>query len=128
MNPNKVGSLAEANVLAALARCGYEISIPFNPSLRYDLVGELQGSFYRIQVKNGCLRNGTVRFNTYSGSDSKVPYDGEVDLFAVWCPELDSVYVVPCKPGMSAKMYLRCEPPKDGKLRKNMVMADQYKI
>jgi hypothetical protein len=57
------------------------------------------GRFLRLQVKCGWLKNGAICFNTASlayhiGGRAR-PYVGEIDLFAVYCPQTSKVYLVP---------------------------------
>jgi hypothetical protein len=55
-------------------------------------------------------------------------YDGEVDDFAVFCPELGAVYLIPIedlKPKRQAT--LRVDPPRNGQ-RDGIRFAAQYEI
>jgi hypothetical protein len=99
LHPSDKGSITEAVVLAELAKVGWTILIPFGTNHRYDYVIDRGQGFERVQCKTGRYINGSVQFNSYSHSrDSKESCKGyaeEADVFAIFCPELDSVYWVP---------------------------------
>lgn len=90
-----------AMVLARLSQAGERISIPFGDKDRYDLVLDRQGEFKRVQCKTGRLRGDVVRFHVKSvylnsiGKPVVTHYKGQVDFFGVYCPELDTAYLVP---------------------------------
>jgi hypothetical protein len=95
---NARGDVAEALVLAALVRAGKRVLIPWGQQ-RYDLVIDDGGQFLRVQVKCGWLKHGAISFNTASlayhiGGGAR-PYAGEIDTFAVYCPQTSKVYLVP---------------------------------
>ncbi len=88
-------------VTAALAKSGYRLVIPYGDFARYDvvIVGE-DGEFARVQIKAGRLRNGAIEFNGYSshshrGGVSSRSYAGDVELFGVYCPQVDRCFLVP---------------------------------
>jgi hypothetical protein len=82
---------------------------------RYDLVPDLDGEFVRAQCKTGWLRNGSVVFPTRSircNSKRTVvrSYDGDADVFLVYCPDTGHVYSVPVDGAASGYMRLRVTP------------------
>jgi hypothetical protein len=88
--------------MLALQALGIPVLMPFGENTRYDLVIERGGRLSRVQCKTGRLRTGAVRFATCSAyghhrhpSQSRRDYRGEVDYFAVFCPETNGVYLVP---------------------------------
>lgn len=98
-NTKEIGDTAVAGVLASLLKKGWAILLPFGDSQRYDLVLDRNRQFFRIQCKNGRVRNGCIRFNSsstewYKGHRRK-NYEGQIDYFGVYCPELDKTYLVP---------------------------------
>lgn len=73
--------------------------MPWGGSERYDfVVHESDGTFIRIQCKTGNYHHGAVWFRTCS-ADRRRPtgdvYQGQIDAFAVYCPELRESYLVP---------------------------------
>jgi hypothetical protein len=123
-----VGDQSEAMVLAALVRRGYHVLIPFGENNRYDLVIEIEGSFFRIQVKTGRLRNGVIWFNCYSSHAHRKGvscrrYIGEIDYFGVYCPDVQSVYMVPIEDARF-RGCLRVDRPKNGQLKKMRWASD----
>lgn len=95
---NARGQVAEAVVLGALFKAGKRVLVLWGEQ-RYDLVIDDGGRFLRVQVKAGWLKRGAVCFNTASlayhiGGGARA-YGGDVDLFAVYCPQTGKVYLVP---------------------------------
>jgi hypothetical protein len=101
-HPKAVGDRTTLAVLAALYELGYAILMPFGENTRYDLAIDDGERVYRVQCKTGRLRRGAVLFNTCSSYAHhphpkviKRDYAGEIDFFAVHCPETTDVYLVP---------------------------------
>lgn len=88
--------------MAALLKRGKVVLRPFGDSQRYDLViDEGDGRFVRVQVKTARMSRGgySLEFNTASSyahrGGKRKGYKGAIDLFAVYSPDLDRVYLVP---------------------------------
>lgn len=116
MNTKATGERSEAMVIAALLKAGKVVLQPFGDNQRYDLVVEEDGKFLRLQVKTGRLKKGAISFkscSTYAhrGRSSRC-YRGEADLFAVYYPGNDKIYMVPVNSVGKAEVSLRLEQPK----------------
>lgn len=121
-HPVDVGQKSEAIILAELVKRDYRVLLPFGINHRYDLVIDDNGSFARAQCKTGRLHEGKILFNSVSTqSNSKgskvVDYLSQIDIFLVYCPELDRVYRLPVEEVPCGKPYLRVDPPKNGQVR-----------
>ena len=117
-NTKSVGDRSEVEVMAALARAGYLISIPFGENHRYDLIVEKDGVLSRIQVKTGRLRDGVILFSPWSSHSHRNgpfcrPYSGEIESFAVYCPDVDATFIVPVG-DVRMSGSLRWTPTKNG--------------
>jgi hypothetical protein len=129
-NTKVVGDRSEVRVLSAFVESGYNVSIPFGENHRYDFIAEDEdGRLLKIQVKTGRLRDGAVRFNGFSshshrGGATTRRYHGEVDFFAVYCPDTDEVYVIP-EADACIRPYLRIEAPKNN-MKKLIRWASDY--
>src|SRR4051812_7647553 len=73
---------------------------PFGENTRCDLVMESEGVLVRLQCKTGRLRKGAVAFSLCSNyghhrnpETRYRPYHGQIDFFAVYCPETNGVYL-----------------------------------
>ncbi len=115
-HPVDVGHRAEAAILAELVKRGYRVLLPFGVNQRYDLVLDCDGRFLRAQCKSGRLREGAIQFRALSTQSNmrrtrSRSYVGEVDLFIVYCPDTQRVYVVPAEEVPNTCMYLRVDPP-----------------
>jgi hypothetical protein len=102
--------------MSELIKRGYGVLVPVGVNQRYDLVIDQGGRFLRVQCKTGRLRRGAIEFRAQSiRSNTRVTqirgYKGEVDLFAVYCPDTDGVYVIPVDEVPNTGMYLRVDPP-----------------
>jgi hypothetical protein len=105
----QIGYVSEMQVRLRLARLGIPVSTPDQEGLKYDLVAEVGGRLYRVQVKTahrtrtgaGTTCTGTVRFHTKSvnrDANQKTCYHsyvGHADIFMVYSPDTDEVYVIP---------------------------------
>lgn len=117
MNSKAVGEVSEAQVLARLIKLGFPVLLPFGNNQKYDLVYEHDGKLLKAQVKTGRLLNGTVQFNTCSVNGftgRRTTYEDAVDVFFVYCSNLDTVYRVPIEFCTKSVMALRVEEPKGG--------------
>jgi PD-(D/E)XK endonuclease len=118
-HPVDVGFRTEAAILSELGNRGYSVLVPWGANHRYDLVLDLEGEFVRAQCKTGWLREGSVVFPTRSiqcNSKRTVVrnYDGDADVFLVYCPDTDDVYCVPVEGAAKGYMSLRVEPTRNG--------------
>lgn len=117
-HPVDVGHRAEAAILAELVKRGYRVLLPFGVNQRYDLVLESEDRFFKAQCKSGRLREGAIQFRALSTQSNmrrtrSRSYVGEVDLFIVYCPDTQRVYVVPAEEVPNTCMYLRVDPPRN---------------
>jgi len=115
MNPNQRGAIAEANIKTHFIESGLDVFEPVRDDCRCDLVVDIGGELMRVQVKSAHYDEGKVKFKTRScmthkshGTDGK-DYIGEVDGFAVYCPELDSSYWVDIEDAPNSGMELRVD-------------------
>lgn len=117
MNSKDIGDISESQVLARLILKGENVLIPFGDNKRYDLVIEKDGNFQRIQIKTGRFKNGVIIFPTCSSSThrggNKNNYIGQIEMFMVYCPELDTIYRVPINEikEIKTECTLRVEKP-----------------
>jgi PD-(D/E)XK endonuclease len=131
-HPVDVGHRSETAILAQLVSRGYRVLLPFGVNQRYDLVIDSDGSFLKVQCKTGRLREGAIRFRSVSvQSNTSVTrvrgYAGEVDLFAVYCPENITVYLVPADEVSPNINYLRVDPTRNNQ-SKRVRWARDYEL
>jgi hypothetical protein len=101
-HPKAIGDRSALAVMMALQETGVPFLVPFGENTRYDFVLELGERLARVQCKTGRLRRGAVVFRTSSSYAHHLSrkhrsrdYIGQVDYFAVYCPETKGVYLVP---------------------------------
>ena len=100
----------------ALERAGWCVYLPFfAPHARVDLIAVARESVLRVQCKTSRLLRGAVVFRTCSNTGN-VPrtYEGEVDAFGVWSPQLERAYLVPAKGLPTRACYLRVDRAASG--------------
>ncbi len=137
MNPKKVGDKAVLQFMAKCAMNDWTVLTPFGDCDRYDLVIDRGKGFERIQVKNGRLDKGSVRFNTCSShyhtkegqrtKDFKRDYKGQIEAFGVFCQETRECYMVSVDEVGTNEGSLRVDPMKAGSKYK-VKWAKDYKI
>jgi PD-(D/E)XK endonuclease len=131
-HPVDVGQRSEAAILAQLVRQGYRVLLPFGVNQRYDLVLDSEGRFLKVQCKTGRLRKGSIRFKAVSvqsnmNRTSWRAYAGEVDLFAVYCPENSGIYLISADEVAPNVNYLRVEPTRNNQA-KGIRWARDYEL
>jgi PD-(D/E)XK endonuclease len=134
-HPKAIGDRSTLAVMTALESEGFKVLLPFGENVRYDLVVVDRGRLSRVQCKTGRLRSGAVRFSTCSfyghhanPASLSRDYHGEIDFFAVYCPETTGVYLVPIDgPPVRRQGALRVDPPRNGR-RSGIRFANDYEI
>jgi PD-(D/E)XK endonuclease len=119
-NPTAKGKRSEAKILAALVQAGMSVLIPWGEE-RYDLAVDDNGRLVRIQCKTGIMRGGCVDFKTCI-MDRRRPLGdggcaGQIEAFAVYCPQNDKVYLVPIAAVPCPTLArMRLDPPRNGQV------------
>jgi hypothetical protein len=133
-HPKRVGDRSTLAVMLALSERGYDIAVPFGENTRYDLIIDDHSRLYRVQCKTGRMRGGAIEFPTASSyyhhpneKPTQRHYQGQVDLFAVYCRATGGVYLIPIDDLPLDRAYLRVDPPANGQ-RKRIRFAQNYEI
>lgn len=123
------GNAAEACVLSALVSRGFEVLVPFGSGHRYDLLVDLESVFLRVQCKRAWPVRGCVVFNARSTDHGKGPgsYRGLADIFGVYFPPTEGVYLAPIDGVADFEGRLRLEPALNNQ-RKGCRFAADYAI
>lgn len=124
------GNVAEAAVLNNLVRRGLHVLVPFGSGHPYDLVVDIGGAdFLRIQCKRAWPLKGCLVFNSRSTDHGRGPqsYAGLADLFGVYFPPTDKVFLVPIDGVATFEGRLRLEPPRNNQ-RKRIRLAEEFEI
>jgi len=130
-NTKTIGERSEAQIIAMFLRQGKVVLQPFGDNQRYDLVLDENGIFKRVQVKTGKLKNGVILFYTSSSivrsKMKKRSYVGEVEFFAVYCPQNDKCYLIPIEATKTSVCSLRLNAPKNKQI-KGILWAKDYEM
>ena len=136
-DPNRIGAVSEAKVIAALVEAGKAIWLPHVSAPRCDLLFEDEGGVWRVQCKTGHVVRGAVYFATQSlraarrGTEWRrvaANYEGQIDFFGVYCPDNGVVYLVPIADTKTNwRCGLRIDPPKNNQ-KKKIHWARDYEL
>ena len=117
-----IGNISEAKVLAALVEAGYTVSKPFGDGHKYDFVIDDGKTLLRVQCKTGRFKNGCISFNAFSvagnSNGKSQAYTDLADIFAIYCPDNEQVYIVPVPKVGISKVYLRVEPSQNNQQKR----------
>jgi hypothetical protein len=101
-HPKAKGDRSVLAVMLALHKLDIPFLVPLGENIRYDLALELDTRLVRAQCKTGRLRNGAVLFAACScyghhrnPESARRDYAGQVEYFAVYCPQTTGVYLIP---------------------------------
>jgi hypothetical protein len=107
--------------MAALTLQGKKVLLPLGDFQRYDLVIDEGAGFLRVQCKTGRLMKGAIVFHPCSidsrsklGGCIRKGYAGDVDVFGVYCPEMNRCYLLPVDEATATECSLRVDPPRNG--------------
>ncbi len=132
-HPVAIGERLQLAVMLALQAADLPFLVPFGENTRYDLVLDLGDRFVRIQCKTGRLRDGAIRFaacSTYAHHPNprvrRRDSTGEVDYFAVYCPDLAGVYLVPWMSSQTACVGHSVVSPTRNNQRLGVRLAGYY--
>lgn len=118
------GDLGLIKVMCDLSEQGFKILTPFSEHLPFDLVAfsPVSGKLYKVQVKYRKLTKGIVEvplqtsFLSSKGSVAKRYKDGDFDVIAVYCPDIQSCAYLTSEgtKHLNSTATLRVEPPEVG--------------
>ena len=134
-HPKEIGDRSTLAAMLGLKAAGYALLVPFGENTRYDLVIDDGKTLARVQCKTARLRNGAIVFpvtSTYghhrNPATARRTYSGQIDYFAVYCPETTGVYLIPIDDARTrATAALRVSPTRNGQQRRIRHAAD-YEI
>jgi hypothetical protein len=115
-------------VLAALCWRGVHVLVPFGEGHAYDLVVDLaEAGFLKIQCKTAWPQGGCLIFNALSTDHGRGPqsYVGQADLFGVYFPPTQAVYLVPIRAVAETEGRLRLEPTRNNR-KQGIRMAEGF--
>lgn len=105
--------MAEGAVGYALLTHGCVVLVPYGQGQPYDLVVDrgLAG-FVRVQVKTAWRRKDCLLFNSCSTDHGKgrQDYRGRADVFGVYAPAVERVFIVPVEAAATRCTSLRLRP------------------
>ena len=132
---NAIGDISESAIITRFLQLGYVVLTPYGGNQRYDLVIEdAEGQFWRVQCKTARIDEGgtLLRFDTanhnVTGKNRQMRhYRGQCDYFAVYCEELDKVYLIPVDQVGTTRANLRLVSAKNNQ-EKHVRWAREYEL
>jgi hypothetical protein len=131
------GQITETKLLARLTEPGYRCLVPWGNYHTYDLAIDSGGQLVRIQCKTGRYdeKRGIVLFNTSityharkeNGTHVVRGYVGEIDYFGVYCPQLNTLYLLPVEDSAKTCTGLRVTASRNGQM-KGVLLAKNYEL
>jgi hypothetical protein len=135
LTPTEKGGIAELAIASAAARLGIVVCRPMTEGRRYDFVFDADHQLLRVQCKWGTREGDIVRCRLSTARHS--PVTGyirttytveEVDAVAIYCHELNSVYLLPIEEvAGQTYLHLRLTPARNNQQR-GCRMADDYRL
>src|SRR5947209_327298 len=109
-----IGNEAESIVLSHYVKAGLRVCVPFGTGGPYDLAVDTGTRIVKVQVKTatferGCIVCKTRRRNASYERTMRRYEKGEVDYFAIYCPQLNEIYGMPFE-ATRVSASLRIEP------------------
>ena len=132
---NSIGDISESAIITRFLQLGYVVLTPYGGNQRYDLVIEdADERLWRIQCKTARIENNrtVVAFdmanhNITGKNRQRRHYRGQCDYFAVFCEELDKIYLIPVDQVGINSAKLRLAPAKNNQM-KNVRWAKDYEL
>lgn len=131
-----IGNVNELQCMSAFIQLGYDCSIPFGNSSKYDFIADINGTLIKVQCKSshyvknhGVVDYNAIYFNTTSSTTNtnrtvRHTYDlSQIDFFATYFE--GNTYIIPVNECSTGKT-LRFSPPSNG--NKNYNKAEDYLI
>jgi PD-(D/E)XK endonuclease len=115
MDTIRRGNAAEAAVLNAMVRADFHVFTPFGEGAPYDLLVDTNSELIRVQVKCARLKGECLLFNSCSTDhgQGRLSYDGRADVFGIYSPQIDRVYVIPVQDCPRFQTSLRLVPTRN---------------
>lgn len=109
------GQNSEAIALQQFIQYGFDVFLPFGEKQDYDMIVDYCGRLYKIQIKTGNLKSGSIE--VYLGSvcyrngkhTRKAPNKNNIDYYFVYCPDNKMSYVIPSNICGGAQLNIRVD-------------------
>ena len=134
LTTNDKGLIAELEIELAAIRLGVPVLRPLDEHARCDLGFDIGGRIWRVQCKWGrlsesktvvCVQTRSVR-RSPAGYVRSTYTEAEIDLFGVYCGELDRCFLFPTSLAAGKHMqHLRLAPPRNNQ-RACITLADDF--
>lgn len=129
------GDLAVGQVIADLTKHGIQVCLPISEHLPFDLiaVSPSMRDVRRVQVTYVAMKNGAISVNLRRSHADRHGVHvrrlslAEIDVFAIFCPQQDTVYYVrsdEIPAGLGRQVVLRVIPSRNGQTKGTRPVRD----
>ncbi len=134
MDSNAKGGVAEQAIVLAAVKLGVSVLRPIGEHGRCDLGFDIGDRIWRVQCKWGALSRARDVIQVHLGGCRCTPHgyvrttygEDEVDLFGVYCGDLDRCFLIPGALGAGRNtIWLRLTPARNNQ-RSCINLADDY--
>ena len=124
-NTKSVGNFGEVKTISKFVELGIPIYTSFGDNERCDIIAEFNGKLNKIQCKTslnlldeGCFKVSVTSKNRENGKDIKHVYSlDEVDYFAIYNIESDSLLLFPNTGQIKDSLTIRIKPSKNNQTK-----------
>lgn len=130
-DPKGIGERSTAQILATFLKQGMIVLIPFGDNQRYDLVVHEDHKFIRIQCKTARFEQGNQAVFVFTSESTNWNtgkcrnYKGQADIFAVWLPQKEQMYILNVDTCPVSQVNIRFTYPENGQ-RKGIRLAENH--
>ncbi len=125
MTTKQQGIIGEAQVLAKFESLGIPVSIPFGDNLPYDMIIDVKGKLYKVQVKTSIKNTEDkiefgIKKSRINTQQNYITYynEDEVDFYALYSINRQEFYLVPFEEASKSVITIRYNPPKNKQINK----------
>ncbi len=99
MTNKEKGELVEQIVITEFLKLGVPVSKTIGDNQPYDIIIDLKGKLYKVQIRAGWKQNNTLKVSFQSSRmntkvDYKITNKDKVDLYVTYCFENEKCYVI----------------------------------
>lgn len=130
INTSTIGNIGESVAICEFMKKGIQVLLPFGQNVPYDLVIQINDSFYKIQ----CKTTKKVHNDTFMRFDiCRTGFKGkrmlytsqEIDYYFLYCIENNYIGLVPINDAIGlSDLILRISPPKNNQAIKIRYASD----
>jgi len=141
MNTQLRGDLTEIEVTKKFMEKGIKVSDTVTDNYKYDVVADIGGNLYRVQIKTAYEKKSSENsiqaylknhsYNNQGKKKERTYSEDDVDLFAIYYPKNENVYIVKYEEKAKDRFYMTLKAPEEMHnkgIAKQANFAEEYKL